>query len=58
MFYMDFLTFMGFLGVILLVIINAIIVKRMDVVIHDEGDGGDEKKGLKGDDELCRTTQS
>ncbi len=55
---MDFLTGMAFWVIILLVIINTVLVIRTDVVIHQEGDDDGEKKGLKGDDKLCRTTQS
>lgn len=35
---MDFLTGMAYWGIILLVVINAILVKRSDVVIHQEGE--------------------
>ena len=41
---MDFLTGMGYWGIILLAVINAIIVSRMKVVIHGEEEG-DERKG-------------
>jgi hypothetical protein len=42
---MDFLTGMGYWGIILLAIINAIIVSRMKVVFHGEEEGDDEKGG-------------
>ncbi|OPY10275.1 MAG: hypothetical protein A4E67_00634 [Syntrophaceae bacterium PtaB.Bin038] len=57
MFYMDFWTAFAFVGTLLLVVINAILVMRMDVDIHEEGEG-DGGKGPKGDEQLCRTTQA
>lgn len=57
MFYMDFWTAFAFVGTLLLVVINAILVMRMDVDIHEEGEGGG-GKGPKGDEQLCRTTQA
>lgn len=33
---MDFLTGMAYWGIIVLVIVNAVIVSRMKVVIHDD----------------------
>ena len=45
---MDFLTGMGYWGIILLAIINAIIVSRMKIVIHGEEEGDDEKGGSCG----------
>jgi hypothetical protein len=41
---MDFLTGMGYWGIILLAVLNAIIVSRMKVVIHGEEKGDDEKR--------------
>ena len=41
---MDFLTGMGYWGIIALAIINAIIVSRMKIVIHGEEEE-DEKRG-------------
>lgn len=45
---MDFFTGMAFWSIILLVIINAILVKRTDVVIHQEREGAEEKKAQNG----------
>jgi len=42
---MDFLTGMGYWGILLLAIINAIIVSQMKVVIHGEEEGEDKKEG-------------
>ena len=42
---MDFLTGMGYWGIIALAVINAIIVARMKVVIHGEEEEDDQKGG-------------
>jgi Ni,Fe-hydrogenase I cytochrome b subunit len=41
---MDFFTGMAFWGIVVLVIVNAYLVKRTDVVIHQEGEGGGDKE--------------
>lgn len=38
---MDFLTGMAYWGIIVLVIVNALIVSRMKVVIHDDDTADD-----------------
>jgi hypothetical protein len=43
--FMDFMTGMGYWGIILLAIINAIIVSRMKIVFHGEEEDDEEKRG-------------
>lgn len=40
---MDFLTGMAYWGIIVLVIVNALIVSRMKVVIHDDESKKDDR---------------
>ncbi len=41
---MDFLTGMAYWGIIVLVVVNGLIVSRMEVVIHDDESEGDSRE--------------
>lgn len=41
---MDFLTGMAYWGIIVLVVVNALIVSRMKVVIHDDESANDSRE--------------